>query len=183
MDVNEVLTAGEYLRATGQDFPSDRVKRSLEMVEEHPPEGTYRPLSDREETRTIRALPSMPSMPAMPSMPSVPAMPSMPSMPAMPSPPSMTPAQSAPSMPQPPTMSPSDVPAINREIPNDITSEAPDITTTSTDVEMIDTTTEDYGSVGEPNCDYDPITFVLKCGLNLITSIFGLSDTCCKPIF
>jgi len=153
----------------------NKVKRSLELVEEQPPEATYRPPSNDDETRTVRSLPDIPSMPSIPSMPPMPSMPSMPSLPipSIPQPPTMP---SMPSIPQPPTM-PSNV-------PKNTNTEATkyDVTTRSPEVEQLETTTEDYGNIGEPNCDYDPISFVLKCGLNLITSIFGLSDTCCKPI-
>lgn len=162
---------------------TSKVKRSLELVEEQPPEGTHRPQSDDDdEARTVRSLPDIPSsMPSMPPMPSIPSMPSMPSPPTMPSMPSMPPSQiptmpSVPSIPQPPTMSPVDPLTKNTEPTNDLTTKTPD-------VELLDTTTEDYGNVGEPNCEYDAFTYILKCGLNLITSIFGLLDSCCKPIF
>ncbi|VVC38087.1 Hypothetical protein CINCED_3A007102 [Cinara cedri] len=87
-------------------------------------------------------------------------------------------APTAPSIPQPPTENTPTEPK-NRNTGTTTS----DVTTISPEVELIDTTTEDYGNVGEPNCDYDPITFILKCGLNIITSIFGVSDTCCKPLF
>lgn len=123
------------------EHPTNRVKRSLELVKEHPPEGTYYPLPNDDETITV---PSMPSTTAIPTIP------------------------------QPPTMSASE-PKIMPTEPTKY-----DVTTKFPDVEVLETTTEDYGDVGEPNCNYDPFTFILKCGLNLITSIFGLSDTCCK---
>jgi len=95
------------------------------------------------------------------SLPDIPSVPSMPSM---------------PSIPQPPTM-----PSIE---PKNTNTEATkyDVTTPRLEVEQVEATTEDYGNIGEPNCDYDPLSYILKCGINLITSIFGLSDTCCKPI-
>ncbi|XP_016657968.1 uncharacterized protein LOC107883080 [Acyrthosiphon pisum] len=160
------------------DDSSNKVKRSLELVEEQPPEGTYRPPPNDDDTRTVRSLPDIPSTPSMPSMPSLPSLPSsstpqpptMPSVPSIPQPPTMP---SMPSIPQPTTM-PSSGP--NTEATKY------EVTTQSPEMEQLETTTEDYGNIGEPNCDYDPLSFVLKCGLNLITSIFGLSDTCCKPI-
>lgn len=86
------------------------------------------------------------------------------STPTMPSIPSM------PSLPKPPT-----IPTLDPKNTLDMTTEP--------NSEPLETTTEDYGNIGEPNCDYDPFTFILKCGINLITSIFGLSDSCCKPLF
>lgn len=174
----ESLIIDNDLKETEQDFSekssTSKVKRSLELVEEHPPEGTHRPPSDEDdETRTIRSLPdNSPSMPSTPPMPSQPSMPSVPSMP-----PSQIPTMSSvPSIPQPPTMSPLDPMTKNTVQTNDLTTKAPD-------VELIETTTEDYTVMGEPNCEYDVFTYILKCGLNLITSMFGLLDSCCKPIF
>jgi len=142
---------------------TNKVKRSLELVEEQPPEGTYRPPSNDDETRTVRSLPSIPSLPTLPSLP----------IPSITQPPTIS---SMTSTPQPPTM-----PSSGPKITNSEATKC-DVTTQTPDVELL-TTTEDYGNIGEPNCDYDPFTFIFKCGLNLITTIFGLSDTCCKPIF
>lgn len=170
----------DYYDESEEEFSNEgstnKVKRSLELVEEQPPEGTYRPPSNDEEIRTVRSLPDIPPLPSMPSMPSMPSLPSLP-----------TPATS--SIPQPPTMS--SVPSIPQQptmpssVPKNTNTEATkyDVTTRSPEVEQLETTTEDYGNIGEPTCDYDPISFVLKCALSLITSIFGLSDTCCKSIF
>ncbi|CAI6350302.1 unnamed protein product [Macrosiphum euphorbiae] len=165
----------ELEQGISNEDSTNKVKRSLELVEERPPEGTYRPPLNDDDTRTVRSLPDIPSTPSMPSEPSMTSVPSIPSSPSLPTsstsqPPTMP---SMPSIPQPPTMPPSG--------PN---TEAPkyEVTTQKQEVEQLETTTEDYGNIGEPNCDYDPLSFVLKCGLNLITSIFGLSDTCCKPI-
>jgi len=167
----------ESEQGVSNEDSTNKVKRSLELVEEQPPEGTYRPPSNNEEIRTVRSLPDIPdiSMPSMPSMPTIPSLPSLPSLPtpSIPQPPTMS---SVPSIPQQPT--------IPSSVPNNANTEAKkyDVTTQSPEVEQLETTTEDFGNLGEPNCDYDPISFVLKCALSLITSIFGLSDTCCKPI-
>lgn len=169
------LTDDDYPSADEQPDSNRLQKRSLELVEERPPEATYRPSSDREEARTVRALPDNLPVPPMPSMPTVPSMPSMPTVPSVPQMPSIPPVPQMPSMPSPPTIQPSDV--LNRETPNDVVTV--ETSTINTDVE---TTTEDYGNTGDPVCNYDPFTYILKCGLNLITSIFGLSDTCCKSL-
>ncbi|XP_025425277.1 uncharacterized protein LOC112694116 isoform X2 [Sipha flava] len=131
-----------------------KVKRSLELVEEHAPEGTYRPQFNEDEALSHTS----PDLSMKHSMPSIPTIPT------------------TPSISQPVTMSLVESKITNTEGTNQMT-------TTTSNVELIETTTEDYSDMGEPNCDYDPIKFVLKCALNLITSIFGLSDTCCKPIF
>lgn len=128
---------------------ASKVKRSIELAEEHPPEGTARPQYNEGENLTPRSSSLNPSIPSMPSMPS---------------------------LPQPPT-----IPSLDPKNSLDIGKN--NELTTSPNVEMLETTTEDYGNIGEPNCDYDPFTFILKCGINLITSIFGLSDSCCKSLF
>lgn len=120
-----------------------KVKRAVELVEEHPPEGTARPSYNEGENLTPRSSSSIPSVP---------------------------------SISQPPTMP-------SQEPKNTLDAEKNNELTTSPNVEVLETTTEDYGNIGEPNCEYDPFTFILKCGLNLITSIFGLSDSCCKSLF
>lgn len=186
----QVPTVDDFLKESERDFftehTSNKVKRSLESVERYPLEDTYRPPIDEVVTRTPRSLPGMSSMPSLPDMSSLPSMPdksslpsmpdmsSMPSMPSKPSIPSAPTMPSVPSLAQPPTM-PSSEAKIN--------SETNYAMTTPRDVEVIETTTEDYGDIGEPNCEYDVLTFILKCGLNLITSIFGLTDACCTSIF
>lgn len=169
---------------SGKRF-ANRIIRSLELVEEYPPEVTYRAPSTKAEPLTTPPLVSdlsytagvaSPSAPSKPSMPAgVPALPSIPNAPPLPPVSSEDPGLT---IPKPPTA------VTVTEPKNGCTETATSgVTTISPDVEIIDTTTEDYGSIGEPTCDYDPITFILKCGLNIIISIFGISDTCCKPIF
>lgn len=156
----ELLPDLEYLQDMNKSLKmlGKKEKRSIELVEERPPEGTYSGPSDIEETPTTREIPSISSKPSIPSMSSMPSMPSI------------------PSMPQPPTMPSSGPMNTNTQTTNDIPTKAPE-------VEVLETTTEDYGNIGEPECEYDPFTYILRCGLNLITSIFGLSDSCCKPLF
>jgi len=174
----DVLPVDDYdFKGLSIKYLAAREKRSpLELVEEHPPEATYRTPPDEGETRTSRSVLSMPSMPSMPSIPSMPSMPSIPSIPSMSSMPSVPSMPSMPSIPQPPTIPSLDPKQIDTPATNDFT-------TAPSNVEVLETTTEDYGNIGEPQCNYDVITFILKCGLNLLTSIFGLSDACCKPIF
>lgn len=120
---------------------TNRMTRSLELVEEYPPESTYRSLSRKAGSLITTIAPTS-------------------------------------FIPQPPTAD-----AMTESKNRNIVMGTSGVTTISPDVEIIDTTTEDYGGFAEPNCDYDAITFIIKCGLNIITSIFGLSDTCCKPLF
>lgn len=154
-----VFRGDYYPYDSERDFSAEsranKIKRSLELVEEQPPEGTYRPQYDENEATTARPMPSMPS--AAPQTPTA----------AMPS---------VPSIPQPPTMPPTGRPNAGPNPANDVATRSPD-------AETLETTTEDYGGDEEPNCEYDPLTWVVKCGLNLITSMLGFSDTCCKPIF
>lgn len=160
---------------SGKRF-ANRMVRSLELVEEYPPEVTYRPApSSKAEPMTISPLAALPAMPSVPSVPTqVPALPSMPNAPP--------PVPASPK--DPPGLTIPKPPAAVTEPKNGYTETATSgVTTVSPEVEIIDTTTEDYGTIGEPNCEYDPITFILKCSLNIITSIFGITDTCCKPIF
>ncbi|XP_050539944.1 uncharacterized protein LOC126904765 [Daktulosphaira vitifoliae] len=56
-----------------------------------------------------------------------------------------------------------------------------DVTTLEPGAETLDPSLVDVDSGGD-GCNYDFISIIFKCGLNLITSIFGLSDTCCKDI-
>ncbi|XP_050422893.1 uncharacterized protein LOC126834772 [Adelges cooleyi] len=57
-----------------------------------------------------------------------------------------------------------------------------EVTTTQPEAETIDPSLGDVGGDGGDNCNYDIISIIFKCGLNLITSIFGLTDTCCKDV-
>lgn len=173
----EVFRADDYSNDLEQNIlvesPTNKVKRSLELVEEQPPEGTYRPSSNENEETTIRVTFSMPSTPFIPPMSSTPKVSyNIPS--GVPQTPTAMP--SVPLIPQPPTVPSTEPQYVNTKATNDITTPSPD-------VEVLETTTEDYGGDEEPNCEYDPFTWILKCGLNLITSMLGFSDTCCKPLF
>lgn len=159
----------ELEQGISNEDSTNKVKRSLELVEERPPEGTYRSILNDDNTRTVRTLTDITLTPSTPSMPSMPSVPSLPTS-STPQPPTMP---SVPSIPQPPTM-PSNGPS-TKENKYDVMTQFPE-------VKQLETTTEDYGNIGEPNCNYDFFAFILKCGLNIITSIFGLSDKCCKPI-
>lgn len=149
--VNDVKQIGkaridaDYSRELKKNFLKNyhkkNMKRSLELVEEQPPEGTIRSPVEENVNRNNPGI-ELTTMPIPMSLPQSPTIPS---------------------------LTPKTNPVANDET-----------TTLSPDVETI---TEDYSDFADPKCDYDVMTFVLKCGLNLITSIFGLSDTCCPSIF
>lgn len=168
----EDSTVGEYSRKSKDRVSINnhkkKVKRSLELVE-HPPEGTYRPQSDKDEALSHTS-PNLFNLSMKSSIPLIPTMPTTPLI-----------STNLTISTTPSTSHTLTVPLVESKVVN--TDATNHITTTISDVELIETTTEDYSDIEEPNCDYDPLQYILKCGLSLITSIFGLSDICCKPIF